>query len=62
MLSPEETSILRGDEAQFEARIRNGLEYAQAPDDAIDAILSLLKFDPAARPTAAELRQTPYFM
>jgi serine/threonine protein kinase len=37
------------------------LKKVNAPDDAIDAILSMLRADPAERPTATRLKEMPYF-
>jgi serine/threonine protein kinase len=37
------------------------LRQSKAPDDAIDAILSMLRVVPAERPTATQLKEMPYF-
>jgi serine/threonine protein kinase len=46
---------------EIDEQFRADLNDADAPDDAIEAILSMLRVDPAERPTATRLKEMSYF-
>jgi calcium/calmodulin-dependent protein kinase I len=54
-------TICNWTEAKPEKIFREDLKNVRAPLDAIDAILNMLTFDPAERPTAARLMDLDYF-